>query len=92
VKRDFSSNRIRDRHEILFLFVSEESRLRHEAQAERYFERKARTPARRDIYRQVSVLPALELTPGDVELTTMDFANLNVTAANPEFTVLEAHG
>ena len=34
----------------------------------------------------------LELAPGNVEATIMDLSNQNVTATNPKFTVLEAHG
>jgi putative transcriptional regulator len=81
-----------DGHEILFLLVGEQPRLRYEAHAEWYLQGEARATTRRDIDCQVSILPVLELAPGNVEATTMNLANLDVTGTNPKFAVLEAHG
>ena len=87
-----SLDRFPDRHETLFLFVREQPRFRYEAYSEWYLKREARTATRCDINRQVGVLPKLELAPGNVEATVMDFSDQNVTATNPKFAVLEAHG
>ena len=83
---------IANRYKVLFLFLGEQSRLGYEAYSEWYFEREARAATGRNVDRQVRVLPMLELAPRYIEATTMDFSNLNVAGADPEFAVLETHG
>jgi hypothetical protein len=60
---------VANRHKVLLLFLSEQSRFRDETHAEWYFKREARTATWCDINCQVRVLPMLELPISPIRIS-----------------------